>query len=85
MEHKVEGLVDAQGERLVPEDARVLLIEDVITTGGSTIEAAEALREAQLNPVAALVLVDREEGGREALEESDIEVWSVFTQSDLRD
>ncbi len=84
MKHTVEGLVDAQKQRLVPEGSRVLLIEDVITTGGSTLAAAAALREADLDPVAAFVLVDREEGGREALEAERIEVFSAFTQSDLR-
>jgi orotate phosphoribosyltransferase len=84
MEHKVEGLTDAPGFRLVPEGARVLLVEDVITTAGSVIAAAQALREAKLDPVAACVLVDREEGGKEALEAENIEVFAAFTQSDLR-
>jgi orotate phosphoribosyltransferase len=84
MQHKVEGLYDAKENRLVPPMAPTLLIEDVITTGGSTLRALDALREVELNPTVVLVLVDREEGGREALEEAGLEVWSVFTQSDLR-
>ena len=84
MKHKVEGLFDASGERLVAEGARTMLIEDVITTGGSTLRAAEALREAQLEPTTVLVLVDRQEDGREALEAAGLDIWSVFTQADLR-
>lgn len=84
MQRKVEGLYDAAGERMLPEGARVVLIEDVITSGGSTIAAAETLRSADLNPIGAVVLVDREEGGREALEKDGLEVWSIFAQSDLR-
>lgn len=84
MKHKVEGLFNASGERLVPEGTRTLLIEDVITTGGSTLRAVEALREAKLEPTKVLVLVDRQEDGREALEAAGLDVWSVFTQADLR-
>jgi orotate phosphoribosyltransferase len=84
MKHKVEGLLNAKDRRLVPPGTDTLVIEDVITTGGSTLRAVEALREVDLNPTTVLVLVDREEGGREALEAADLEVWPVFTQRDLR-
>ena len=84
MKLKVEGLYDASGERLLPEGARVILLEDVITTGGSTIAAAETLRREQLNPIGSVVLVDREEGGRKAIEKEGLNVWPIFTQSDLR-
>jgi orotate phosphoribosyltransferase len=46
---------------------RVAVIEDVITTGGSALRAVEAVRAAGGNVVGVLALVDREEGGREAL------------------
>lgn len=85
MQRKIEGLYNASGERTLPEDARVFLIEDVITSGGSTIAAAETLRREKLNPIGAVVLVDREEGGREALEQQGLEVWPIFVQSDLRE
>jgi orotate phosphoribosyltransferase len=81
---KVEGLYDASGNRLLPKESNVVLIEDVITTGGTTIAAAETLREENLNPSGVMVLVDREEGGREAIEKEGIQVQSIFTQSDLR-
>jgi len=47
---------------------RVVIVEDVITTGGSAREAIEAARDYGLDVVMVLVLVDRQEGGREAVE-----------------
>jgi orotate phosphoribosyltransferase len=61
----------------------VLVIDDVITTGGSTVTAIERMRESGLNVVAALVLVDREEGGRENIEKEGLEVISLFKKSDF--
>ncbi|MFI5255689.1 MAG: orotate phosphoribosyltransferase [Gemmatimonadales bacterium] len=50
------------------EGDRVAIIEDVITTGGSALRAAEAVRAAGGIVAGVLALVDRQEGGREALE-----------------
>lgn len=61
----------------------VIAIDDVITTGGSTITAIERLTESRLNVIAAAVIIDREEGGREAIEERGIKVLSLFTRSDF--
>jgi orotate phosphoribosyltransferase len=61
----------------------VLVIDDVITTGGSTVTAIDRMRESGLNVVAALVLVDREEGGRENIEKEGLEVISLFKKSDF--
>jgi orotate phosphoribosyltransferase len=63
---------------------RVVIVEDVITTGGSTLKAIAAAREFGLKVVKALILVDREEGGREAVAQAVPEVEAVFTISDLR-
>ena len=62
---------------------RVVIIEDVITTGGSTIEAIEKAKEAGLEIVKVIVLVDREEGGRENIQNKGYEVDAVFTKSEL--
>lgn len=61
----------------------VIAIDDVITTGGSTITAIERLNESGLNVIAAAVIIDREEGGREAIEEKGIKVVSLFKRSDF--
>jgi orotate phosphoribosyltransferase len=56
----------------VPGD-RVAIIEDVITTGGSALKAVEAVRAAGGVVMGVLALVDREEGGREAIEAAQAE------------
>ncbi len=61
----------------------VIVIDDVITTGGSTITAIERLRESGLNVVRAAVIIDREEGGRENIVNTGVEVISLFTRSDF--
>ncbi len=48
--------------------ARVVIVDDVCTTGGSTITAIEAAREAGMTVAAVLCLVDREQGGRTKIE-----------------
>jgi orotate phosphoribosyltransferase len=63
---------------------RVVVLEDVITTGGSVLEAVKAAREFGLTVAQIIVLVDREEGGREAVEEQISPVQSVFTLSQLK-
>jgi orotate phosphoribosyltransferase len=63
---------------------RVALVDDVITTGGSLLEARDALREdAQVEVSHALVVIDREEGGRERLAEEGIELVSLFRRRDF--
>ncbi|MBE9531770.1 MAG: orotate phosphoribosyltransferase [Proteobacteria bacterium] len=66
------------------EGARVVIIDDVITTGGSTIKAIDRAKEAGLEVVLVLALVDREEGGRENIAEvCDAPFKAIFTKSDL--
>ena len=62
---------------------RVVVIEDVITTGGSALRAAEAIRAAGGEILGVLALVDREEGGREALEGAGLQVRSLARASDV--
>ncbi len=63
---------------------KVVVVEDVITTGGSALKAVEAIRAAGGEILGVLALVDREEGGREALEAAGLNVISLATASDLR-
>ncbi len=72
-----------EGDGRVPDGAAVAIVEDVITTGGSTMKAAEKLRAAG-HPIAGVVaLVDRLEGGREALEAEGFAVTALFTRTDF--
>jgi orotate phosphoribosyltransferase len=68
-----------------PFDAadRVVVIEDVITTGGSALRAIDAIRAAGATVVGVLALVDREEGGREAIEATGLQVASITRASEI--
>ncbi len=72
-----------EGARHLKPGMRVALLEDVITTGGSILQAADRVREAGLVPRGVVVVVDREEGGRENLEAAGLKVLSLFTKSEL--
>jgi orotate phosphoribosyltransferase len=65
------------------EGDRVVVIEDVITTGGSALRAVEAIRSAQGIVVGVLALVDREEGGRESLESAGLPVVALARAADI--
>jgi orotate phosphoribosyltransferase len=62
---------------------RVAIIEDVITTGGSALRAVEAVRAAGGTVVGVLALVDREEGGRDALVGAGLPVVALARASDI--
>ncbi len=75
-----------QIEGYVREGARVVVVDDVCTTGGSTIMAIEAVRAAGMQVAAVLCLVDRQQGGRENIEAA-IEgaaFEALFTAQDVR-
>ena len=76
----VEGLTS--GESLAGK--RVLVTDDVATTGGSVIKAIEAARAAGAIVEDALVLVDRQEGGTENLAALGVRLASVFVGDDFR-
>ena len=62
---------------------KVAIIDDVITTGGSTLTAIERAREAGLIIERVVTLVDREEGGRENILRQVARVDAVFTRSEI--
>jgi orotate phosphoribosyltransferase len=61
----------------------VCLIEDVVTSGGAAVSAVEALREAGLTCRTAVCVVDREEGGADALARVAVRLRPLFRASDL--
>jgi orotate phosphoribosyltransferase len=63
------------------EGRRVLVVEDVSTTGGSPLTAVEALREAGATVVGVATIVDR--GARSAIEAAGLEYRSAYTLADL--
>lgn len=67
-----------------PAGAKVIIVEDVITTGASTIKAIERARIHKLEPILVLALVDRcEENGRQNIEALHVPVQPLFTRADF--
>ena len=62
---------------------RVVMVEDVVTSGGAALMAVDKLREAGLEVRALLCVVDREEGGREAIEAEGLAFDPLFTATSL--
>jgi len=68
----------------VKSGANVVIVEDVITTGASTIKAVNSAKEAGFNVLRVIPLLDREEGGVENIEkETGVKVDPIFTMTDL--
>ncbi|MEC7638254.1 MAG: orotate phosphoribosyltransferase [Verrucomicrobiota bacterium] len=65
------------------EGDSVVALDDVITTGGSTLKAIEAIENEGGKVAFVLVLVDRQEGGKEIIEEAGYKVFSLFTRDEL--
>ena len=62
---------------------RVCLVEDVVTSGGALLESVDALREADLEVRTAVCVVDREEGGVEALARREVRLRPLFRAGDI--
>ncbi len=62
---------------------KVVVVDDIVTTAGSTLKAIKAVEEEGGEVVLALTIVDRLEGGRENLEKGGYEFLSLFTRDDL--
>ena len=72
-----------EGNTRLPAGARVALLEDVVTTGGSTLKAAAKLRDAGYVVAGVVALVDRLEGGREAIEADGLKIVALYTRADF--
>ena len=67
----------------LPEGTKVTVLEDVVTTGGSALKAAEKLRDAGYDVERVVAIVDRQEGGAEALKDAGLELKSLFILEEL--
>lgn len=67
----------------LPADARVVVIEDAMTTGRSTLKACQAVEEHGARILAVLALVDREEGARERIAAAGYAVTTIFPAREL--
>ncbi len=72
----IEGL-------LPPEGTKVTVLEDVVTTGGSAIKAVEKLRDVGYVVERVVAILDRQEGGKDAMLEANLELISLFQLPEL--
>jgi orotate phosphoribosyltransferase len=70
-------------EGVYEEGDCVCLVEDVVTSGGALLEAVEALRGAGLAVRTAVCVVDREEGGADALARQAVRLRPIFRASEI--
>ena len=68
---------------LFPKGTKVTVLEDVVTTGGSAIKAVEKLRDAGYEVNRIVSIVDRQEGGKDAIIKEGLELISLFTLEDF--
>jgi orotate phosphoribosyltransferase len=78
--HGTHRLIEGCFER----GARVVVVEDVITSGGSALQVCHAVQKEEGEILGVLALVDRQEGGSEAIREAGFSVKSLYTPDDLR-
>jgi orotate phosphoribosyltransferase len=72
-----------EGNTRLAAGARLVLLEDVVTTGGSTLSAATKLRAAGYVVSGVVAIVDRLEGGRDAIEADGLPLVALFTRADF--
>lgn len=80
-DHGTKKLVE--GDKSIQPGTRVALLEDVVTTGGSSLKAVEKLRATGAVVVGIVALVDRLEGGAEAIREAGVPLVSLCTRRDF--
>jgi orotate phosphoribosyltransferase len=72
-----------EGRKNLKPGARVVIVEDVVTTGGSSLKAIKRAEEEGLTVLGVVTLVDREEGGRESIEKEGYWMKSIFTKAEI--
>ncbi|MDI1450513.1 orotate phosphoribosyltransferase [Polyangium sp. 6x1] len=72
-----------EGDRALVPGMSVVMLEDVITTGGSTLKAVDKITAAGARVVGVVAIVDRLEGGAEAIRQAGLPVVSICTRRDF--
>jgi orotate phosphoribosyltransferase len=72
-----------EGGHFLKPNAKVVILEDVVTSGGSSLEAAKKVKAQGWTILGVAAVVDREEGGREALKAEDLHLVSLYKKSDF--
>jgi orotate phosphoribosyltransferase len=64
-------------------NARIVVVEDTVTTGGSTLRAVKALRDAGFEVAGVIAVVDRLEGGADAIREAGVPFTTLYDRNDF--
>jgi orotate phosphoribosyltransferase len=80
---KKEYGTSQQLEGVLTQDDRVVIVEDIATTGGQVLEAAQSIQERGATIESIIAVIDRCEGARENVESAGFVFDSIFTTADL--
>src|SRR5688572_31747421 len=80
-DHGTTKLVE--GDKSLKPGLKVALLEDVVTTGGSSLKAVASLKEAGAEVVGIVALVDRQEGGAETIRAAGLPLVTIATKADF--
>ena len=72
-----------EGNTRLARGAQIAILEDVVTTGGSTLKAASKLEDAGYVVAGVIALVDRLEGGRAAIEAAGFQLVALYSRADF--
>lgn len=72
-----------EGGHLLKKDAPVVILEDVVTSGGSSLEAYRKVKDHGWKVLGIAAVVDREEGGRAAIEKEGLRLYSLYRKADF--
>ncbi len=72
-----------QLEGKLEDGDKVMIVEDVVTSGGQVLESAAVLKQAGAEIVKIVAVIDREEGGRENIESAGYRFEALLTKTDL--
>ena len=82
-EPKKHGTMSYVEGPALEKGSKVAVVEDVVTSGASLLRAIDRIAAAGYEPVQALTILDREEGGREVIEERGFSLQALYDRSDL--
>jgi orotate phosphoribosyltransferase len=82
-EPKKHGTMSFVEGPALEKGALVAVVEDVVTSGASLIRAVDRIKAAGYQPVQALAMLDRQEGGMQAIKEQGLNLQALFTRDDL--
>jgi orotate phosphoribosyltransferase len=83
-EPKKHGTMSFIEGPVLEKGTKVAVVDDVVTSGASLLKSIERIVAAGFKPVQALAVLDRQEGGREAIEEAGYRLETIFTRDDLK-